>query len=149
MSRLVFSPEVQTALPAGRPVVALESTVIAHGLPAPHNLETALSLGRIVREAGIAPATVGLVGGRARVGMSRADLELMAQPGAAAKVSLRDLGVIDAVGALGATTVAAGIHIAHMVRICVFSTGASLRYTGTRRSTSRRTCPPWPGRRSS
>ncbi len=120
---LDIRPEVRDALAAGRPVVALESTVIAHGLPEPHNLETALGMERVIREAGAVPATVGLIAGRAVIGLSRAEIEAMAIAGDVAKVSRRDLAALLASGATGATTVAATICLAARAGIRVMATG--------------------------
>lgn len=121
--RLAISREVQAALAARQPVVALESTVIAHGLPRPVNLETARSLERIVREAGAVPATIAIADGQAIVGANDDLLTRLASEGTVAKVSLRDLAPVLAGGGLGATTVAASVEIAAQTGIEVLATG--------------------------
>ena len=121
---LDIHPEVQAALAAGAPVVALESTIIAHGMPWPHNLETGQRLEAEVRRHGAVPATVAVLGGRLKAGLSAAQLELLARSGAGvAKASRRDLAMLVAAGADGATTVAATMIVAAMAGICVFATG--------------------------
>ena len=105
------------------PTVALESTVIAHGLPAPANLETARRLESIVRDEGAAPRTVGIVDGAEMVGLSDAQLRRLATAEDVRKVSLRDLPVVTAGSADGATTVAATMHLAHRAGIAVMATG--------------------------
>ena len=105
------------------PTVALESTVIAHGLPAPANLETARRLESIVRDEGAAPRTVGIVNGTEMVGLSDAQLRRLATAEDVRKVSLRDLPVVTAGSADGATTVAATMHLAHRAGIAVMATG--------------------------
>ncbi|MEW6032951.1 MAG: pseudouridine-5'-phosphate glycosidase [Bacillota bacterium] len=120
------SEEVLAALDEGRGVVALESTLIAHGLPYPANLETALALEDIVRRGGAVPATIAVVRGAARVGCLREDIELLAGgPGrpAVPKASLRDLPVLYARGLTGATTVAATASLAALAGVSVFVTG--------------------------
>ena len=124
MNRLQLSEEVREAVEGGRPVVALESSLIAQGLPVPHNLETALAAEAAVREAGAVPATTALDGGRLVVGADRALLERLADPDSAvAKAGSRDLGVLLASGALASTTVSATMHGAHLAGIGVFATG--------------------------
>ena len=123
MIRLAVSREVKSALDERRPVVALESTVIAHGLPRPANLATARALERVVREAGAVPATIALADGSAVVGANDALLQRLATEDGVAKVSTRDLAPIIATGALGATTVAATAEIAAEAGIEVFATG--------------------------
>jgi pseudouridine-5'-phosphate glycosidase len=117
------SDEVADALAAGRPVVALESTIIAHGLPRPRNLEVARELEGALRAAGVVPATVGVVDGRPRVGMSPAELERMATGDGVAKASVRDLPAAMATGADAATTVAATAYLARRAGVRVFATG--------------------------
>lgn len=117
------SPEVQHALDAHRPVVALESTIITHGFPYPANLECALEAERVTREEGGVPATVGVVGGVLTVGLERADLERFASSTGIAKASRRDLPVLAARGADGGTTVAATMFAAARAGISVFATG--------------------------
>lgn len=121
--RLDIRPEIRDGLAAGRAVVALESTVIAHGLPHPHNLETALEMERRIRAAGALPATVGLIEGRAVVGLSEREIEAMATAESVAKVSRRDLAAVIAAGSIGATTVAATICLAARAGIPVMATG--------------------------
>ena len=121
--RLAVAGEVRAALEAGRPVVALESTVIAHGLPRPLSLETALRCEAAVREAGAVPATIALADGAAVVGADRTLLERLAGEDAVAKVSLRDLAPVLAAGRLGATTVAATVELAARAGIAVMATG--------------------------
>ena len=116
-------PGVAEAVAAGAPVVALESTVIAHGLPRPRNLETALRLEALVREAGAVPATIGVMAGRVVVGLSTTEVEALADADAVTKVSRRDLAAVVAGGAMGATTVAATMIAAAAAGIAVFATG--------------------------
>lgn len=120
---LDIRPEVAEALAAGRPVVALESTLVAHGLPYPRNLETARNAEARVRRAGAVPATVGVTGGRLCVGLTAAELERFARGDAIAKLSSRDLAAAIAGGGDGATTVAATLVAAHLAGIRVFATG--------------------------
>ncbi len=121
---LDIRPEVAAALGEGRPVVALETTVLAHGLPPPHNLETARAMERAVRAAGAVPATLGLIGGRVRVGLDAAELARFADPDERpAKVSHRDLGPVLAASGLGATTVAATLACAARAGIRLLATG--------------------------
>jgi len=120
---LSYAPEVREALEQGRPVVALESTIISHGMPYPENLAMAREVEEIVRRAGAVPATVALIGGRCKVGLTDAELELLATSPEAVKVSLRDMPVVLARKALGATTVASTATIAAAAGIEVFVTG--------------------------
>ena len=121
---LEISPEVSAALTAGKPVVALESTIISHGMPWPQNAETALNVERIVRENGAVPATVAIIGGRLKAGLSRDEIEYLGQKGYdVIKASRRDLPVLVARGDDGATTVATTMIIAAMAGIRVFATG--------------------------
>lgn len=115
--------EVAEALAAGKPVVALESTVISHGLPRPHNLETARRMEAAVREQGAVPATIGLLKGRLVVGLSMEEIELLANGERVAKVSRRDLSAVLSAKKLGATTVAATMFISAQAGIRVFATG--------------------------
>jgi pseudouridylate synthase len=115
--------EVDGALERGVPVVALESTLISHGLPGPDNLELAREAEQAVRAEGAVPATVGVIGGVAKVGLEDGELQLMATAGNVAKLSARDLAVAAAKGAHGATTVAATAHLASIVGIRLFATG--------------------------
>ncbi|MEC8663563.1 MAG: pseudouridine-5'-phosphate glycosidase [Bacteroidota bacterium] len=116
-------PEVRDALAAGRPVVALESTIVAHGMPYPANLETAQAVGAIVREEGAVPATVAVVDGAVQVGCDASMLERLASEPGVAKVSRRDMPVVLAKGNLGATTVSGTLIGAGLAGIRVFVTG--------------------------
>ena len=121
---LEISPEVQAALAEGRPVVALESTIISHGMPYPQNVETALNVERIIRENGAVPATIAIIGGKLKAGLSREEIEYLGRKGyAVTKASRRDLPVLVARGDDGATTVATTMIIAAMAGIRVFATG--------------------------
>jgi len=121
---LDIAPEVKAAILAGRPVVALESTIISHGMPYPQNAETALLVERTIRENGAVPATIAILGGRLKAGLSEDEIEYLAKAGTAvAKVSRRDLPVLLAAGGDGATTVTTTMMIAHMAGIKVFATG--------------------------
>jgi pseudouridine-5'-phosphate glycosidase len=123
MLNLNLSNEVEAALNESRPIVALESTVIAHGLPRPVNLETARRLESIVREAGATPATIAIIGGKFCVGLDEVQLEHLATSGDVKKISRRDLPIAAALGWDGATTVATTIWIAERAGIRVFATG--------------------------
>jgi len=118
-----LSAEVSAAITAGKPIVALESTIISHGLPRPSNLEVALECERIVRDAGAVPATIALLDGKILVGLERSELEAIANRDDISKASIRDLAIIIAAGKSAATTVAATAHIAAMAGIHVFATG--------------------------
>ena len=118
-----LSAEVSAAIKAGKPIVALESTIISHGLPRPSNLEVALECERIVRDAGAVPATIALLDGKILVGLERAELEAIANRDDISKASIRDLAIVIAQGKSAATTVAATAHIAAMAGIHVFATG--------------------------
>ena len=121
---LAISPEVQDALTSGRPVVALESSLIAQGLPVPHNLDTALAAEAAVRESGAVPATTALEDGRLVVGAARELLERLADPErAVAKAGSRDLGALLAGRRLASTTVSATMRAADLAGIAVFATG--------------------------
>lgn len=121
--RIRYGAEVAEALRAGRPVVALESTIISHGLPRPDNRRVADEIERTVREAGAVPATIGMVAGELIVGLDAAQLDRLAGAGAVAKLSVRDLAVAAAAGADGATTVAGTSAVAAAAGIRVFATG--------------------------
>lgn len=121
--RLTILPEVDEALAAGRPVVALESTIIAHGMPYPANVETAQQVEAIVRREGSVPATIAVLGGEIRVGLDARSLEDLGRKPNVAKVSRRDLPVVVAEGLDGATTVAATMIVAAAAGIEVFVTG--------------------------
>ncbi|MFG2261519.1 pseudouridine-5'-phosphate glycosidase [Streptomyces sp. NPDC048720] len=120
---LVVSEEVRDALDARRPVVALESTIIAHGLPRPRNLAVALELEDVVRQAGAVPATVALLDGRPRVGLDKGQLERVANEDGIRKLGHRDLPLAVAAGASGATTVSATAQLAALAGVRVFATG--------------------------
>jgi pseudouridine-5'-phosphate glycosidase len=120
---LVVSPEVSTALAAGRPVVALETTIVSHGMPWPENLETALAVEEIVRQNGAVPASIAVFDGKLRVGLGREGLERLAQAKDVLKLSRADLAYAVVSGKPGATTVAATMIVAHLAGIGVFATG--------------------------
>lgn len=121
---LDVSPEVRQALAEGKPVVALESTIISHGMPYPKNVETALLVEKTIRENGAVPATIAIIGGRLKAGLSPDEIEYLGKAGRkVAKASRRDLAAIVARGADGATTVTTTMIIAHMAGIKVFATG--------------------------
>ena len=121
---LDISPEVQKALAEGKPVVALESTIISHGMPYPKNVETAMLVEKTIRDNGAVPATIAIIGGRLKAGLSPEEIEYLGKSGRkVAKVSRRDLAAIVARGADGATTVTTTMIIAHMAGIKVFATG--------------------------
>jgi len=120
---LSVTPEVQSALDEGRPVVALESTIISHGFPYPANVECALEAERNVRVGGAIPATVALLGGKLRVGLTPDDIEHLARAGDVEKASRRDIPVLLSAGRDGATTVAGTMLVAAMAGISVFATG--------------------------
>ena len=121
---LDISPEVQQALADGKPVVALESTIISHGMPYPKNVETAMLVEKTIRENGAVPATIAIIGGSLKAGLSPEEIEYLGKSGRkVAKVSRRDLAAIVARGADGATTVTTTMIIAHMAGIKVFATG--------------------------
>ena len=121
---LDIAPEVKAALEAGKPVVALESTIISHGMPYPQNVETALNVERIIRENGAVPATIAIIGGRLKAGLSEEEITYLGKKGYdVTKASRRDLPVLIARGDDGATTVATTMIIAEMAGIRVFATG--------------------------
>ncbi|MBE6914111.1 MAG: pseudouridine-5'-phosphate glycosidase [Ruminococcaceae bacterium] len=121
---LDIAPEVAAALEAGKSVVALESTIISHGMPYPQNVETALAVEQIIRDNGAVPATIAIIGGRLKAGLRRDEIEYLGKQGhAVAKASRRDLPVLVARGADGACTVTTTMMIAHMAGISVFATG--------------------------
>ncbi|MBR6826232.1 MAG: pseudouridine-5'-phosphate glycosidase [Oscillospiraceae bacterium] len=121
---LDIKPEVAEALAAGKPVVALESTIISHGMPYPQNVETALAVEQIVRDHGAVPATIAVIGGRLKAGLTAEEIEYFGKKGLdIAKASRRDLAVLCARGEDGATTVTTTMMIAHMAGIKVFATG--------------------------
>lgn len=120
---LTVLPEVASALDAGRPVVALESTIIAHGLPRPDNLRVAREIEQVVRGEGAVPATIAVVAGEVRVGLDPAALEVIGTAEGVAKASGRDLAVVAARGGHAATTVASTALIAERAGIALFATG--------------------------
>ena len=121
---LDVNPEVAEAIANGKPVVALESTIISHGMPYPQNVETALNVERIIRENGAVPATIAIIGGRLKAGLTAEEIEYFGKKGQAfAKASRRDLAVLCARGEDGATTVTTTMIIAHMAGIKIFATG--------------------------
>ena len=121
---LDISCEVTEALASGKPVVALESTIISHGMPYPQNVETALQVEKIIRENGAVPATIAIIGGRLKAGLTPEEIDYLGKTGTAvAKASRRDLPVLVAKGMDGATTVTTTMMIAHMAGIPVFATG--------------------------
>ncbi|KQY18889.1 pseudouridine-5-phosphate glycosidase [Massilia sp. Root133] len=120
---LQFSPEVQAARAAGKPVVALESTIISHGMPYPQNVQTAREVEQVIRDAGAVPATIALIDGRICVGLADDQLEQLGTAKDALKVSRRDLAYVLAEKKLGATTVAATMICAALAGIEVFVTG--------------------------
>ena len=122
--RLEIHPEVKETLARGGAVVALESTIISHGLPSPRNVVVAAQIEQNVRDGGAIPATIAIIGGVVKVGLSPAELEILGDPASdVVKVSTRDLGPVLAAGKNGATTVSATSHIAHLAGIKYFATG--------------------------
>ena len=122
--KVILSPEVSAALSAHQPVVALESTIIAHGMAYPANVETALAVEQVVRDHGAVPATIAVIRGKLKAGLSRDEIERFGQEGPGImKVSVRDLPFVAGRGLDGATTVAATMRIAGMAAIPVFATG--------------------------
>lgn len=121
---LDIAPEVAEALASGKPVVALESTIISHGMPYPKNVETALLVEQTIRDNGAVPATIAIIGGRLKAGLSHEEIEYLGKSGCnVAKASRRDLAALVAAGKDGATTVTTTMIIAHMAGISVFATG--------------------------
>ena len=120
---LHINPEVESALRSNKPVVALESTIISHGMPYPKNVETAMRVEQIVRDNGAVPATIGVMNGKCVVGMTKEEIETFGKASGVWKVSLRDLPYVVSQNLLGATTVAATMRIASMAGIKIFVTG--------------------------
>ncbi|EEV6210795.1 pseudouridine-5'-phosphate glycosidase, partial [Escherichia coli] len=121
---LQISPEVQDALKNKKPVVALESTIISHGMPFPQNAQTAIEVEETIRKQGAVPATIAIIGGMMKVGLSKEEIELLGREGHnVTKVSRRDLPFVVAAGKNGATTVASTMIIAALAGIKVFATG--------------------------
>jgi pseudouridine-5'-phosphate glycosidase len=123
ISAIKYSPEVAQAIKAGKPIVALESTIISHGLPRPSNLEVAKQCEEIVRKGGAVPATIALLDGKILIGLEPDELEAIANRDDIAKASIRDLAIIVSQNKSAATTVAATAHIAAVAGIKVFATG--------------------------
>jgi pseudouridine-5'-phosphate glycosidase len=121
---LEVSPEVQKAIDEGKPVIALESTIISHGMPYPQNVETALRVESVVRENGAVPATIAIIGGKLRVGLTKEEIDYLGKKGLSViKASRRDIPVLAAKGEDGATTVAATMIIAALAGVFIFATG--------------------------
>ena len=120
---VIIADEVRTALGEGRGVVALESTIISHGLPSDSSARVAREIEAAVRESGAVPATIAIIGGQVRIGLDDKALDHIATDGSVVKSSIRDLGNVIASGALGATTVASTAYLAHRAGIRVFATG--------------------------
>ena len=121
---LDVNPEVAAALAEGKPVVALESTIISHGMPYPQNVETALAVEQIIRDNGAVPATIAVIGGRLKAGLTAEEIEYFGKKGLdITKASRRDLAMLCARGMDGATTVTTTMIIAHMAGIKIFATG--------------------------
>ena len=121
---LDIKPEVKEAIEAGKPVVALESTIISHGMPYPQNVETALKVEQIIRENGAVPATIAIIGGKLKAGLTPEEIEYFGKKGPEiTKASRRDLAMLCAKGEDGACTVTTTMMIAHMAGIKVFATG--------------------------
>jgi len=121
--KIRFSAEVESSLVAGMPVLALESTIIAHGMPHPDNVEFALESESICRQQGVVPATIAVIKGECCVGLEKAQIEFIAKDASTKKVSRRELGIAIAKKWSGGTTVSATMHIAHQSGLSVFSTG--------------------------
>src|SRR4026208_2456647 len=122
-SFLEIQPEVKKALAEGQPVLALESTIISHGMPYPQNIKTALEVEEIVRKNGVVPATIAIFNGKCHAGLSQERLEYFASAKDVWKVSLRDIPYVISKNLYGATTVAATMRIASMAGIRIFVTG--------------------------
>ena len=120
---LEIHPEIKSALAEGEPVVALESTIISHGMPYPQNLETAIEVEKIVRKNGAIPATIAIINGKCYAGLTNEQLEYFAKAKDVGKVSLRDMPHVISKKLFGATTVAATMRIASMAGIRIFATG--------------------------
>lgn len=120
---LSITPEIEQAIKEGKPVVALESTILSHGMPFPQNVEFAHKVEEIVRGEGAIPATTAIIGGKLKVGLTSEELDIMCKAENVGKVSRRDVAVYLATGKTGATTVATTMMIAEMAGIKVFATG--------------------------
>lgn len=123
MFKLDITPEVQSALDENRPIVALESTIITHGMPWPQNYDMAVCVEQVIRDAGAVPATIAVLKGQIKIGLADADLRDLAQTPDARKLSRADLAICMVQGATGATTVAATMILAHLAGIKTFATG--------------------------
>ena len=121
--KIQLSSEVEAGKKLGQPIVALETTIVSHGMPYPDNLNTALEVENIIREEGAIPATIGLVGGKIKIGMSKQEIELFAKSSDVTKVSRRDVPIVMSNNANGATTVAGTILLAKLAGIDVMATG--------------------------
>ncbi|MGI8746772.1 MAG: pseudouridine-5'-phosphate glycosidase [Deinococcus sp.] len=119
------TPEVRDARLSGRPLVALESTIISHGMPYPQNVQTAREVEEAVRAQGAVPVTIAVLGGRVKLGLDEGELELLATSPAVQKISTRDLPLTVALGGHGATTVATTMRLAHLAGVQVFATGGT------------------------
>ena len=134
---LDVAPEVQEALKAGKPVVALESTIISHGMPYPQNVETALNVEKIIRDGGAVPATIAIIGGRLKAGLTPEEIDYLGKTGAGVtKASRRDLPILVAEGRDGATTVTTTMMIAAM------ASPPPVAFTTCTFGQGRRTCRP-------
>lgn len=120
---LEINPKVQAAINEGKAVVALESTIISHGMPYPQNVETALNVEKIIRENGAIPATIAILDGKIKVGLTNDEIEILGKSKGVAKVSRRDIPFVVSQGLNGATTVAATMIIANLAKIKIFATG--------------------------
>ena len=121
--KIQLSSEVEAGKKLGQPIVALETTIVSHGMPYPDNLNTALEVENIIREEGAIPATIGVVGGKIKIGMSKQEIELFAKSSDVTKVSRRDIPIVMSNNANGATTVAGTIILAKLAGIDVMATG--------------------------
>ncbi len=121
--KLNYSKEVQSAKESGKPILALESTIIAHGMPYPYNYEFAKKAESLCKENGVVPATIAILDGNIHVGLENNTLEFVAENNSVAKISRRELGIAMAQNWNGATTVSSTMHIAHQAGIDVFATG--------------------------
>lgn len=122
-SMISYSTEVQQAIEGKKPIVALESTIISHGMPYPQNVETARMVEQIIRDNGAVPATIAIMDGKIKIGLSEEELELLGNTPGVSKVSRRDIGQLIATKKIGATTVAATMICAELAGIRVFATG--------------------------
>lgn len=123
-SVIEISDEVQNTLHHGKPVVALESTIVTHGMPHPNNLETALSVEKIIRDNGVVPATIGILKGKVKVGLTNTEMEYLADPATSViKTSRRDFPGVLSLKLNGGTTVSGTMVVANLVGIKIFVTG--------------------------